>query len=213
MHKYLPHTKEDIGHMLHTTGVPSLDDLFAEIPEEIRLKGGYDLPPAQSELEIRQTFDRLCNANTPLTVFAGAGAFQSMMAELTGMDISNASMYDGSTATAEAVLMAANNSKKTKRVIISPTIDPKTASVVRTYAHFHGIDIETCGCTDGITDKSDLERRLSEGPVAGVVVQQPNRYGIVEDFSGIADAVHASKGLFIINSVPFDLAVLRTPGE
>ena len=252
MHKYLPHTPEDIGHMLHKTGVASLDDLFAEIPEEVRLKDGYDLPPAQSELEIRQTFDRLCSANTPLTVFAGAGVYdhytpsvvpsivgrsefltsytpyqaeisqgtlhyifeyQSMMAELTGMDISNASMYDGSTATAEAVMMAANNSKKTKRVILSPTLDPKTASVVRTDARFHGIDIEVCGSADGVTDKSDLERRLSEGPVAGVVVQQPNRYGLVEDFSGLADAVHAAKGLFIINSVPFDLAVLRTPGE
>ena len=252
MHKYLPHTQQDIELMLRKVGVESLDALYAEVPEGLRLQGDYDLPDAQSEMEIRQTFERLCEKNQPLTIFAGGGVYdhytpavvpsiigrsefltsytpyqaeisqgtlhyifeyQSTMAELTGMDISNASMYDGTTATAEAVLMAAGQSKKANRVLLSETIDPKTAQVVRTYARFHNVEIATIAAKNGVTDAEDLKRQLEEGGVAGVVVQQPNRHGIVEDFSGFADAIHDKKALFIVNSVALDLAVLRTPGE
>lgn len=139
--------------------------------------------------------------------------YQSMMAELTGMDISNASLYDGTTATAEAVLMANAIAKKAHRVLVSDTIDPKTLAVIRTYAYFHGVDIVMVKACDGITDRTDLEQKLTAGGVAGVVVQQPNRYGIIEDFSGLADACHAQKALLIINSVAADLALLKTPGE
>ena len=139
--------------------------------------------------------------------------YQSMMAELTGMDISNASMYDGSTATAEAVMMAAAASKKSKKVIISSTVDPKTLDVVRTYAHFHGIEIEMIDAKDGATDKEDFEKKIAAGGVAGVVVQQPNYFGVVEDYNGFADAAHANKALMIMNCVAADLAVLKTPGE
>lgn len=139
--------------------------------------------------------------------------YQSMMTELTGMDISNASMYDGTTATAEAVLMAAAASKKCNKVLVSSTVDPKTLAVVRTYAHFHGVEIEMVDAKDGVTDRADLDNRLAAGGVAGVLVQQPNYYGIVEDYSGLADAVHANKALLIMNSIAADLAVLKTPGE
>lgn len=139
--------------------------------------------------------------------------YQSMMAEMTGMDISNASMYDGTTATAEAVMMAAAAAKKAKKVIISETIDPKTLKVVRTYAKFHGIDLEMIASKDGVTDRVDMERKVAQGGVAGVLVQQPNYYGIVEDYTGFADAAHANKALLIMNSVVADLAVLKTPGE
>ena len=139
--------------------------------------------------------------------------YQSMMAELTGMDISNASLYDGTTATAEAVLMAVAAAKKAATVLVSETVDPKILAVVRTYAHFRGITIEMITAADGATDKADLERRLAAGGVAGVVVQQPNRYGVVEDYTGFADAAHAAKALLIMNCVAADLAVLRTPGE
>ena len=139
--------------------------------------------------------------------------FQSMMAELTGMAISNASMYDGTTATAEAVLMANAAAKKANKVLVSSTIDPRTLNVILTYAHFHGVEIELINATDGVTDIADIGKRLDAGGVAGVVMQQPNRYGIVEDFSGVADACHAKKAMFIINSVAADLALLRTPGE
>jgi len=139
--------------------------------------------------------------------------FQSMMAELTGMDISNASMYDGTTATAEAMMMAVAAGKKQNKVLVSETIDPKTLAVVKTYAHFHGIELQTIAADGGVTSKADLEARLAEGGVAGVLVQQPNRYGIVEDYTGFADMAHGAKALFIMNSVAADLAVLKTPGE
>jgi len=139
--------------------------------------------------------------------------FQSMMAELTGMDISNASMYDGTTATAEAMMMAVAAGKKQNKVLVSETVDPKTLAVVKTYAHFHGIELQTIAADGGVTSKADLEARLAEGGVAGVLVQQPNRYGIVEDYTGFADMAHGAKALFIMNSVAADLAVLKTPGE
>lgn len=139
--------------------------------------------------------------------------YQSMMAELTGMDISNASLYDGSTATAEAVLMAVAAAKKRNKVLVSSTVDPKTLDVVRTYAHFQGIEIEMIDAVDGATDRADFERKIAAGDVAGVLVQQPNYFGIVEDYGGFADATHANKALMIMNSVAADLAVLKTPGE
>ncbi|MGM9704906.1 MAG: aminomethyl-transferring glycine dehydrogenase subunit GcvPA [Prevotella sp.] len=139
--------------------------------------------------------------------------YQSMMAELTGMFISNASMYDGSTATAEAAIMAIASTKKTDKILVSSTVDPKIVKVVRTYAHFHGIDIEMIKSDNGATDKQDMESKLAEGGVAGVIVQQPNYFGIIEDYSGYADTCHASKALLIMNSVAADLALLKTPGE
>lgn len=139
--------------------------------------------------------------------------YQSMMAELTGMDISNASMYDGSTATAEAALMSIASAKKADRVLISDTVDEKVAQVVRTYARFHGFKLDTIASCHGFTCRDDMAEKLAEGGVAGVIVQQPNRYGIVEDYTGYADLCHERKALLTINSVAADLALLKTPGE
>ena len=136
-----------------------------------------------------------------------------MMAEVTGMDTSNASMYDGSTATAEAVMMAKANAKKAEKVLVSATVDPKILRVIRTYAHFNGIKIELINEKDGATDKADLQQKLNGGGVAGVVVQQPNYYGVIEDYSGYSDACHEQKALFIMNSIAADLALLKTPAE
>ena len=249
--KFFPHTDADLQAMFQKVGIKSLDDLYAEVPEQIRFRGEYQLPEEMSEIEVRQLFDKLGAKNKPLTCFAGAGVYdhytpsaipqllsrsefltsytpyqaeisqgtlhyifeyQSMMAELTGMDISNASMYDGSTATAEAVMMAVAAGKKQNKVLVSETIDPKVLAVVKTYAHFHGIEIEMIPAKDGVTDLSTLNSKLS-ADVAGVLVQQPNFYGIVEDYDGFADACHNQKALFIMNSVAADLAVLKTPGE
>ncbi|WP_418579712.1 aminomethyl-transferring glycine dehydrogenase subunit GcvPA [Prevotella sp.] len=250
--KYFPHTEDDIRHMLEKAGMTSLEDLYSDVPEEVRFRGEYDLPEPKSEEEIRSYFKQLGDKNQILTVFAGAGVYdhytpsvvpniisrsefltsytpyqaeisqgtlhyifeyQSMMAELTGMDISNASMYDGSTATAEAAIMALASTKKTDTVLVSATLDPKAVAVVKTYAHFNGFKVETIAETDGVTDKAQMEERLKAGGVAGVIVQQPNYHGIVEDYSGFADACHAQKSLFVINSVAADLALLKTPGE
>lgn len=140
--------------------------------------------------------------------------YQSMMAELTGMEVSNASMYDGTTACAEAMMMAVAAGKKMDKVLVSATLNPKTREVLDTYALHQGIGLVTIPAKDGVTDRSVLFSQLSTlDGVAGVIVQQPNVYGVVEDFSGIADACHEQKALFIVDSIAADLAVLKTPGE
>ena len=250
--KYFPHTPDDIAAMLARCGVKDIDELYSDVPEEVRLKGDYDLPEAMSEAELRAHFAELGKKNTPLTCFAGAGVYdhyipavvpslcarseyltsytpyqaevsqgtlhyifeyQTMMAELTGMEVSNASMYDGTTATAEAAMMAVAASHKANRVLISATVDKKTLAVVKTYAHVHGFELGLIAEDKGVTSVDDMKEMVSQGGVAGVIVQQPNRYGIVEDFTGFADACHDQKALFIINSVAADLALLKTPGE
>lgn len=134
--------------------------------------------------------------------------FQSMMAELTGMDVSNASMYDGTTATAEAMLLAYNNNRKASTVLYSDALDPKTIAVMETYARYHGVKLEAFR-----SDIDTLRTRLTHSDIAGVVVQQPNYYGVIDDFTGFADACHESKALFIVNSIASDLALLKPPGE
>ena len=139
--------------------------------------------------------------------------YQSMMAELTGMDVSNASMYDGSTAAAEAMMMAVAAGKKARRVLISGTMNPLTVKVMAHYAHHQGIDLYALHIKDGGTDLEELKAELAKGDVAGLMVQQPNMFGIVEDFTGFAEACHEQKALFMMNCVAADLAVLKTPGE
>ena len=139
--------------------------------------------------------------------------YQSMMAELTGMDISNASMYDGTTDAAEAMMMAVAAGKKVNKVLVSAGLNPKTREVLDTYALHQGIELVTISLKDGVTDLNDLKARLAEGGVAGVMVQQPNVFGIVEDLTGFAEACHEQKALFIMDCVAADLAILKTPGE
>ena len=251
-YKFFPHTEEDIKVMLDKIGVPSLDALFGEVPEEIRFRRDYDLPNAKSEIEIRNFFDNLGKQNKQLTVFAGGGVydhytpsivpyivsrsefltsytpyqaeisqgtlhyifeFQSMMAELTGLPIANASMYDGSTATAEAAIMAVASGKKANKVLVSETVDDKILAVIRTYTHFQDAQIELIPAEDGITSRTAMQEKLQQGGVAGVIVQQPNKLGIVENYDGFADDCHQQKALFVMNSVAADLALLKSPGE
>ena len=251
-YKFFPHTEEDIKVMLDKIGVPSLDALFAEVPEEIRFRRDYDLPNAKSEIEIRNFFDNLGKQNKQLTVFAGGGVydhytpsivpyivsrsefltsytpyqaeisqgtlhyifeFQSMMAELTGLPIANASMYDGSTATAEAAIMAVASGKKANKVLVSETVDDKILAVIRTYTHFQGVQIEVVPAEDGATSRTAMQEKLQQGGVAGMIVQQPNKYGIIENYDGFADDCHQQKALFVMNSVAADLALLKSPGE
>lgn len=251
-YKFFSHTEEDIKLMLDKIGVPSLDALFAEVPEEIRFRRDYDLPSAKSEIEIRNLFGNLGKQNKQLTVFAGGGVydhytpsivpylvsrsefltsytpyqaeisqgtlhyifeFQSMMAELTGLPIANASMYDGSTATAEAAIMAVASGKKANKVLVSETVDDKILAVIRTYTHFQGVQIELVPAEDGATSRTAMQEKLQQGGVAGMIVQQPNKYGIIENYDGFADDCHQQKALFVMNSVAADLALLKSPGE
>lgn len=238
--------------MLQVIGVNSLDELYAEVPEELKLKRPLDLPSAMSEIEIRRELERLSAKNRPLCVFAGAGAYdhytpsvipyitarsefstsytpyqaeisqgtlqyifeyQTMMARLTGMDVSNASMYDGTTATAEAMMMCVAAAKKRNRVVISGTFLPAVLDVVRTYAHFHGVDLTVLPPKNGHTDRETLQQLVEADDVAGVIVPQPNRFGIIEDFSGLSELCHAHKTLLVINTVASTLGILKTPGQ
>lgn len=250
--KYIPHTPNDIRAMLDVIGVSSLEDLYAEVPEELKLHRELDIPQSKSEIEVRRIIRAMADKNRKLVPFAGAGVYdhyvpsmipyitsrsefstsytpyqaeisqgtlqyifeyQTMMADLTGMDISNASMYDGSTATAEAMLMCVAAAKKRNKVLISATFNPRVLNVVRTYAKFHGVELVEIPAADGLTDREAITRELAAGDVAGVMVAQPNHYGIIEDFTGLADEVHAAKALLVINSIASTLAVLRSPGE
>ena len=139
--------------------------------------------------------------------------YQSMICELTGMDVTNASMYDGTTATAEAMMMCVSIAKKRNKVLVSATIDPKVKRVVETYAKYQGVVVETIAEKDGVTDLADLEAKLSADDVAGVILAQPNFYGIVEDYSGVADMCHAKKAQFVMNAKLSTLAVLKSPAE
>lgn len=139
--------------------------------------------------------------------------FQSMMCELTGMDVSNASMYDGATATAEAMIMSVNAARKKRRVLISATVAPAVAQVCETYASSLGITLEVIPEDGGITSKNELEEMLGVGDVAGVIVASPNYFGNIEDYTGYADLCHDRKALLIINSHASALGVLRSPGQ
>ena len=139
--------------------------------------------------------------------------YQSMITELTGMDCTNASMYDGATAAAEAVMMAMASTKKKTRVLLSEGLLPQVVKVVKTYAKFKGVAVTMVPCLDGATSYGALVAELAAGDVAGVLVPGINKYGIIEDFTGFADAVHAQKGLFMVYSDPSSLAVIKTPAE
>ncbi len=139
--------------------------------------------------------------------------YQSMITELTGMDCTNASMYDGTTAAAEAVMMAMAATKKKTRVLLSEGLLPQVVKVVKTYAKFKGIGVTMIPCLDGVTSYGALLTELAVGDVAGVLVPGINKYGIIEDFTGFADAVHSQKGLFMIYSDPSSLAVIKTPAQ
>lgn len=251
-HRYFPHTEADIKTMLERCGVGSIDDLFADVPEELRFRRDYQVPAEMSEKEVRDFFAGLGAKNKQLVCFAGAGyydhyapsvistilsrsefltaytpyqpeisqgtlqyifEYQSMMCELTGMDVSNASMYDGTTATAEAMLMCVAAARKRNRVLVSSTLNPAVRRVVETYAHYHGVTIDEIPAEGGVASRDAMAEMLAAGDVAGVIVSTPNFYGILEDFTGWADLCHKAKALLVIHTVPADLAMIKTPGE
>lgn len=139
--------------------------------------------------------------------------YQSMICALTGMDVSNASMYDGPTAAAEAMMMAVACTKRKTRVLLSETLLPHVRKVVETYAKFHNVQLGYIPMKDGQTGLESMKEELAKGDVAGVIVPSLNRFGIVEDLTGFAEAVHEAKAIAVEYCDPSALTVVRTPGE
>jgi len=250
--QYFPHTDSDIRAMLDRIGVNSLDDLYADVPQDCLYKGEYDLPDAMTEQQVRDFFEGLAALNPRLKVFAGAGAYdhytpavipyltqrsefitaytpyqceisqgtlryifeyQSMICALTGMDVSNASMYDGPTAAAEAMRMMVAQAKKKNTVLVSATLLPQVTGVIQTYAKYAGITIKEIESKEGQTSKDSLEALIAQGDVAGAIVPSINRFGIIENLEGMAQALHADKALLTVYCDPSALAVLKTPAQ
>lgn len=252
-HRYFPHTPDDVAAMLARIGAAGVDELFSDIPSELRLgEKGYALPEEHSESEVREYFDELRAMNRSLVCFAGAGfydhyspsvvaavtsrsefltaytpyqpeisqgtlqyifEYQSMIAELTGLDIANASLYDGATATAEAMMMCVAAARKKNRVLVSKTLTPATLDVVLTYARYHKIDVDFIEERDGVADIESLKQLLAKGDVAGVIAQTVNYNGIIEDYTGWSELIKGVKALFVLNTHAVALGVVRTPAE
>ena len=139
--------------------------------------------------------------------------YQSMISELTGLEATNASMYDGATATAESAFMMVAAARKRNCVLLSATVNPRVADVVKTYMKFHGVELRVVPEKDGVTDLEALKTMAAEPDVAGAILPQPNKYGVIEDLTGVADLLHANKALLALNADPSALAVLRSPAE
>ena len=250
MGSYIPSTREERLSMLESIGMHSFDELYADIPESLRLKDGLSLPSGLSELEVARKMEEIAEKNTQFThIFRGAGSYhhyipaivkqvtskeefitaytpyqaeisqgllqsifeyQTMICELTGMDVSNASVYDGATAAAEAAAMCRDRKRGT--ICVSASVDPKILSVIRTYCFGSGTPLVVLPEKDGLTDLESW-KSMDTSSVACLIIQTPNYYGLIEDGSSIADAVHASGARLIASCNPIALGLLETPGE
>ncbi len=253
MHRYIPNTEADIKEMLKTAGLGSMEDLFDDIPEGLKLQGRLALNKGLSEPEIFSKFRDLGEKNRStedLVCFLGAGAYdhyipslihhlakrsefytaytpyqpeisqgtlqvifeyQTMITELTGMEVSNASLYDGATAAAEAAIMAVDSARR-DTILVSETIHPETRKVLQNYMHFRDIKMVEIPMADGHTDVEQLKALLNDD-VAGVLVQTPNFFGVIEDLTDIERLTHENKSLLISSVDPISLAILKKPGE
>jgi glycine dehydrogenase subunit 1 len=134
-----------------------------------------------------------------------------MITELTGMDVANASMYDGSSACAEAAMMAMEVTKR-KKILVSSTVHPEIRRVLKTYLHFHGGELTEIDFKDGETNVELLKNTISSD-TAAVIVQNPNFFGVIENISSIEKIIHANKSLLVMSVDPISLGILKTPGE
>ncbi len=138
--------------------------------------------------------------------------YQSMICQLTGMEVSGASLYDGASALAEAALMAMRLTKR-KTILIAKSVHPHHRQVVSTYlSGLPGTSVKEIDIQDGRVLRENLEDLLND-QVAAVLIQQPNFFGSLEDFEGLADLIHAKGGLFVVSTDPISLGILKTPGE
>lgn len=137
--------------------------------------------------------------------------FQTMICELTGMDVANSSMYDGGTALAEAAMLAAGHTRR-RRIIVSKAVHPEARDVLKTYAAGQNLEVVEISCKDGVTDLAALESGMDED-IACVVVQYPNFLGQVERLADIETIAHQHKGLFVVSANPLALGALAPPGK
>jgi glycine dehydrogenase subunit 1 len=179
--------------------------------------GVYDhfIPAAVDTIVSRPEF---FTAYTPYQAEVSQGTlqyiyeYQTMICELTGMTIANASMYDGATATAEAILMAVRKTKLNK-AILSGALHPEYLKVIKAYTEGNGVELITSGIKDGITNAADIEARMAED-VACVVVQTPNFLGNIEPMQLLEQAAHKyPKALLIVAVDPISLAILQAPAS
>ena len=249
---YVPHTTRERRAMLEAIGLARMEDLFADVPAEVRFPK-LDLPPPASEPELAREMRALAAQNAPLDPalsFLGAGTYhhfrpatvdyvlsrgefytsytqyqpevsqgmlqtlfeyQSMICRLTGMEVSNASHYDGATALAEAVLLALNvGAGKRNKIVLSPAVHPHYREVVRTYLH-GGHSATVVGDDDPTADVGRLTALLDR-ETAALVIQNPNFFGACEPVDGLAEAVHAAGALLIVAADPIALGLFRPPG-
>ncbi|WP_032120582.1 aminomethyl-transferring glycine dehydrogenase subunit GcvPA [Clostridium amazonitimonense] len=141
----------------------------------------------------------------------GVFEFQSMICELTGLDVSNVSMYDGPTAAAEAAILVSQSTRR-KKVLVSKTVNPETRKVLDTYLKFRNVEYVEIEEKDGTTDVENLKSILDKD-TAGVLIQSPNFFGVIEDVSEVEKMVHDNKSLFIMSVDPISLGILKSPGE
>lgn len=247
---YVPHTEQDVAEMLQTIGVKSINDLFIDIPDNLKLKGELNIPSRLDEHALLGKLQSLAEQNTDLTrvtCFLGAGIydkfipatvgavisrgefltaytpyqpeasqgylqtiyeFQSMIAELYGMDLANASMYDGSTSMAEAAIMATYIKKRSK-IACATAIHPHYKSVLGTYTWSLDLTVDNIPDTNGATtDYSSLTEDH-----ACLVIQYPNFYGVIEDLAEARKAADRVGALLVVVADPTACAILRPPGE
>ena len=252
--RYLPKSDSERREMLAACGVSSAEELFAHLPDAVRLHRPLDLAPGISEYEIVQYFrDRAAENATGYASFLGAGVyshyrpvlvdavvsrgefltsytpyqaeiaqgtlttifeFQTMICQLTGMDVANASMYDGSTAVPEAAMMAVRATGK-GRVLVARSLHPEYREVLRTYAKNQGMPVEEFGYLQdtGAIDLEDLERKMDD-LTAAVIVQSPNFFGIVDQVKAAAGIAHRRGALLVmIFTEAVSLGILEPPAD
>ncbi|WP_040212751.1 aminomethyl-transferring glycine dehydrogenase subunit GcvPA [Clostridium polynesiense] len=253
MHPYMPNTENDKKEMLKAIGVDSVEELFRDIPKDVKLNRELNLPDSYSEIEVRRAMGEMAKKNKStedLTCFLGAGSYdhyipsaikhlvsrsefytaytpyqpeisqgtlqgvfeyQSMICNLTGMDVSNVSMYDGPTAAAEGAILASVSTRR-KKVLVSKTVNPETRKVLKTYLSFRNVEYTEIPEKDGVTDLETLQNSI-DGDTAGVLIQYPNFFGIVEEIKEIEKLIHNNKSLLLMSVDPIALGTLKSPGE
>ncbi len=251
---FIPHTAADVAAMLATIGVRRIEDLFDEIPAELRVKSLAGVPAALNEMEIGRLMSERARRDGLQLSFLGAGAyehhipaavwaittrgefysaytpyqaeasqgtlqtiyeFQTMIARLTAMQVANASMYEGASATAEAALMAvrANRKSQSARILLPRSVHPHYRSVAHATAANQGLRFEELPfAADGTLDRSALARYESED-ITALVIAQPNFFGRLEEVDALTDWAHARQALVIAVVNPTALALLKPPGE